>query len=122
MILITQNDFTERTGIDLSADVREDGITSDRQAQALIELWEKDVYEIAHRFNNCIDSDKLNEMQIEDIKQAVCGYGLMCWRKGYVKHDKELYAIATEGAIQTLRQHGIIVNGFKGTSGLRGGW
>ena len=44
MILITQNDFTERTGIDLSADVREDGITSDRQAQALIELWEKDIF------------------------------------------------------------------------------
>ena len=61
MILITQNDFTERTGIDLSADVREDGITSDRQAQALIERWERYVYKTAHRFNNCIDSDKLND-------------------------------------------------------------
>ena len=41
MILITQNDFTERTGVDLSADLREDGITTDRQATALIERWER---------------------------------------------------------------------------------
>ena len=117
MILITQNDFTERTGIDLSADVREDGITSDRQATALIELWENDVYEIAHKFNNCIDREDLNEKQIDDIKQAVCGYGLLSWRKGYVKNDPQLYALAKESVVSTLRQHGIILNGFKGTSG-----
>lgn len=123
MILITQNDFTERTGIDLSADVREDGITTDRQAQALIERWERYVYKTAHRFNNCIDSDKLNEAQIEDIKEAVCSYGLMCWRKGDLESEGgQLLDTATNGIIQTLRQHGIIVNGFKGTSGLRGGW
>ena len=122
MILITQNDFTERTGVDLSADLREDGITTDRQATALIERWERYVYLTAHRFNNCIDSDKLNKEQIEDIKNAVCGYGLACVLKG----DLETYggndlATATEGIIQTLRQHGIIVNGFKGHSGI-GRW
>ena len=121
MIEYTQNDFTERTGIDLSADVREDGITTDRQAQALIELWEKDVYLIASMFPNCINSDKLNEMQIEDIKQAITDYGLMCWRKGYVKHDRELWDIAIRNTNQTLRQHGIILNGFKGRSGM-GRW
>ena len=123
MILITQNDFTERTGVDLSADLREDGITSDRQATALIERWERYVYKTAHRFNNCIDSDNLNEAQINDIKDAVCNYGLACWRKGDLETDGgELLTNATNEIIQTLRQHGIIVNGFKGTSGLRGGW
>ena len=116
MILYTQNDFTERTGIDLSASVRADDITSDRQADAYIELWKKDVYEIASRFPNCINSDKLNEAQIEDIKQAITDYGLLCWRKGYVKDDPQLYDIAVRNANQTLRQHGIIVNGFKGRS------
>lgn len=120
MILITQNDFTERTGVDLSADVREDGITSDRQATALIELWETDVYEIAHKFNNCIDAENLNDKQIDDIKQAVCSYGLLSWRKGYVKHDPQLYDLAVNSVVSTLRQHGLIVNGFKGTSGIRG--
>lgn len=119
MILITQNDFTERTGVDLSADVREDGITSDRQATALIERWEKYVYTTASRFNNCINSDKLNEAQIEDIKTAVCDYGLACVLKGdlQARGGVELTE-ATEQIIQTLRQHGIIVNGFKGRSGL----
>ena len=44
MLEIKQNDFTERTGVDLSADLREDGITTDRQADALILRWEKYVY------------------------------------------------------------------------------
>ena len=123
MILITQNDFTERTGVDLSADTREDGITSDRQATALIERWERYVYKTASRFPNCIDSDKLNEAQIEDIKNAVCGYGLACWLKGDLEiAGGELLDIATNGIIQTLRQHGIIKNGFKGTSGFYGRW
>ena len=122
MIIITQNDFTERTGIDLSADSREDGITTDRQAQAYIELWEKDVYEIARKFNTCIDSDKLNEMQIEDIKQAVCGYGLLCWRKGYVKNDPQLYALAKDGVVGTLKQHGVLRQSTKGTCGFYRGW
>lgn len=117
MINYTQNDFTERTGIDLSADVREDGITSDRQAQALIDLWERDVYEIASLFPNCINSDKLNEEQIEDIKKAITDYGRLCWRKGYAKDDKELWDIAVRNTNTTLRQHGIIFNGFKGRSG-----
>lgn len=116
MILYTQNDFTERTGIDISADVRPDGITSDRQADAYIELWKKDIYEIASRFPNRINSDNLNEAQIEDIKQAITDYGLLCWRKGYAKNDPQLYDIAVRNANQTLRQHGIIGNGFKGTS------
>ena len=118
MIEYTQNDFTERTGIDLSADTREDGITSDRQATAYIELWKKDVYLIASMFPNCINNENLNEMQIEDIKQAITDYGLLCWRKGYAKEDKELWDTAIKNTNLTLRQHGIILNGFKGTSGL----
>ena len=82
MILITQNDFTERTGVDLSADLREDGITTDRQATALIERWERYVYKTASRFPNCINDANLNEAQIEDIKNAVCDYGLACILKG----------------------------------------
>ena len=121
MIIYTQNDFTERTGIDLSADVREDGITPDRQAEALIQQWKEDVYEIASLFPNCINSDNLNEAQIEDIKKAITDYGRLCWRKGYVKDDKELYDIAVRNTNTTLRQHGIIVNGFKGTSRI-GRW
>ena len=120
MISYTQNDFTERTGIDLSADVREDGITADRQATALIESWKNDVYEIASLFPNCINSDKLNESQIEDIKQAITDYGRLCWRKGYAKDDKDLWDIAVRNTRNTLRKHGIIVNGFKGRYGIRG--
>ena len=122
MIAITQNDFTERTGIDLSADSREDGITSDRQAQALINLWESDIYEIASMFPNKINNPNLNENQIETIKKAVCDYGLLCWRKGYVKNDKALYDTAVNNAVRTLRQYCIIVNGFKGTNGCIVRW
>ena len=117
MILITQNDFTERTGVDLSADLREDGITTDRQATALIERWERYVYKTASRFPNCINDANLNEAQIEDIKQAITDYGRLCWRKGYAKDDKELWDIAVRNTNTTLRQHGIIFNGFKGRSG-----
>lgn len=123
MILITQNDFTERTGVDLSADTREDGITSDRQATALIERWERYVYKTASRFPNCINNDNLNAEQIEDIKNAVCSYGLACVLKGDLETmggvDLET---ATRGIIDTLRQHGILKNGFKGTSGFYGRW
>ena len=115
MILITQNDFTERTGVDLSADTREDGITSDRQATALIERWERYVYKTASRFPNCIDSDKLNEAQIEDIKNAVCNYGLANVLKGDLETmggvDLET---ATREIIETLKQHGIVGISTKG--------
>jgi len=116
MILYTQNDFTERTGIDLSASVRADDITSDRQADAYIELWKNDVYEIANKFPNRINSDKLNATQIEAVKRAITDYGLLCWRKGYVKNDPQLYDLAVRNAYTTLKDNGIIGNGFKGTS------
>lgn len=123
MIEITQNDFTERTGVDLIADSREDGITSDRQATALIERWERYVYKVASRFPNCINDDSLNEAQIEDVKIAVCNYGLACVLKGDLESNGgELLTHATNEIIQTLRQHGIIVNGFKGRSGCVGRW
>ena len=114
MIPITQNDFTERTGVDLSADLREDGITTDRQADALILRWEKYVYKTTSKFPNCIN-DTLNEAQKDDIIDAVCNYGLACLLKGDLESmgGIELYR-ATEEIIQTLRQHGIIRNGFKG--------
>ena len=123
MILITQNDFTERTGVDLSADLREDGITTDRQATALIERWERYVYKTASRFPNCINDANLNEAQIEDIKNAVCDYGLACILKGDLEAmGGEDLTNATNEIIQTLRQHGLLLNGFKGTSGFRGRW
>lgn len=114
MIQITQNDFTERTGVDLSADVREDEITTDRQADALITRWEKYVYKTASKFRNYIN-EELNEAQKEDVIDAVCNYGLACLLKGDLEAmgGIELYR-ATEEIIQTLRQHGIIRNGFKG--------
>ena len=114
MIKITQNDFTERTGVDLSADVREDGITNDRQADALILRWTKYVYKTASKFRNYIN-EELNEAQKEDVIDAVCNYGLSCLLKGDLEAmgGVELYR-ATEEIIQTLRQHGLIRNGFKG--------
>ena len=121
MIIYTQNDFTERTGIDLSADVREDGIIPDRQAEALIQQWKEDVYEIASKRPNCINSDKLNEAQIEDIKKAITDYGLLSWQKGRVKSDRELWGLAVEQTIETLMKHGVVGVGFKGHS-LFGRW
>ena len=122
MIEITQNDFTERTGVDLSADVREDGITTDRQADALIKRWEKYVYKTASKFPNVINGT-LNDSQRDDIIDAVCNYGLACLLKGDLEAmgGTELYK-ATEEIIQTLRQHGLIQNGFKGRSGYVGRW
>lgn len=121
MILITQNDFTERTGVDLSADLREDGITTDRQATALIQRWERYVYKTASRFPNFINNENLNEAQIEDIKNAVCDYGLACILNGDLESKGgDLLTNATNEIIQTLRQHGLIVNGFKGTSNYVG--
>ena len=115
MIEITQNDFTERTGQDLVSDFRESGITNDRLATARILGWEKYVYKVASNYPNVINGN-LNEAQISDIKDAVCNYGLTCLLKGELHllgEGKDL-ALATNEIIQTLRQHGIIHNGFKG--------
>lgn len=121
MIEITQNDFTERTGEDLVAILREDGITNDRLADAKLLRWEKYVYKTASRFNNCINGN-LNEEQIEDIKTAVCNYGLQCCLHGDLEViGGEKLDNATRDIIAVLREHGIIVNGFKGRSGL-GRW
>ena len=115
MIEIKQNDFTERTGQDLAADFRESGITNDRLADARILGWEKYVYKVASKFPNIIN-EELNEAQIEDVKDAVCNYGLTCLLKGelHVLGEGKDLSLATEEIIQTLRQHGIIRNGFKG--------
>ena len=118
MIEITQNDFTERTGEDLVEILREDGITNDRLADTKLLRWEKYVYKVASRFNNCINA-KLNEAQIEDVKTAVCNYGLQCCLHGdleVIGGDK--LDNATRDIIAVLRQHGIIQNGFKGRSGF----
>lgn len=123
MILITQNDFTERTGVDLSADTREDGLTNDRQATALITRWEKYVYQVASKMGFPIVDDKLNEAQIEDVKDAVCNYGLSCVLNGDLQAlGGELFVNATRDIIAVLRQHGLIQNGFKGRSGCIGRW
>ncbi len=117
MIEITQNDFTERTGEDLVEILREDGITNDRLADAKLLRWEKYVYKVASRFNNCINGN-LNEAQIEDVKTAVCNYGLQCCLHGDLEViGGEKLDNATRDIIAVLRQHGIIVNGFKGRSG-----
>ena len=122
MIEITQNDFTERTGEDLVAILREDGITNDRLADAKLLRWEKYVYKTASRFNNCINGN-LNEAQIEDIKTAVCNYGLQCCLHGDLEVlGGEKLDNATRDIIAVLREHGIIVNGFKGRSGCIGRW
>ncbi len=118
MIEITQNDFTERTGEDLVAILREDGITNDRLADAKLLRWEKYIYKVASRFNNCINYE-LNEAQIEDVKTAVCNYGLQCCLHGDLEVlGGEKLDNATRDIIAVLRQHGIIVNGFKGRSGF----
>ena len=119
MILITQNDFTERTGIDLSAVVREGDITNDRQADALILRYEKYVYEVASKMGFPIEDDKLTNEQIECIKDAVCNYGLSCQVGGDARAlgDKERLDTYTKDIISILKQHGIIRNGFKGRSG-----
>ena len=124
MIKITQNDFTERTGIDLVADLREDGITNDRQADALITRYEKYVYETASRMGFPIVDDKLNDLQREAIIDATINYGLSCQVGGDAKAlgDKEKLAIYTEQIITTLRQAGLIRNGFKGRSVGYGRW
>lgn len=122
MIEITQNDFTERTGEDLVAILREDGITNDRLADAKLIRWEKYVYKTASRFNNCINGN-LNEEQIEDIKTAVCNYGLQCCLHGDLEViGGEKLDNATRDIIAVLREHGIIQNGFKGRSGYVGRW
>lgn len=118
MIEITQNDFTERTGEDLVEILREDGITNDRLADAKLLRWEKYVYKVASRFNNCINAE-LNEAQIEDVKTAVCNYGLQCCLHGdleVIGGDK--LDNATRDIIAVLKEHGIIQNGFKGRSGF----
>ena len=119
MILITQRDFTDRTGLDLSADTREDGLTNDRQADALIHRYESYVYEVASSMGFPIRDDKLNDDQIEDIKNAVCNYGLSCQNGGDARAlgDKEKLENYTRDIISILRQHGLIQNGFKGRSG-----
>lgn len=123
MILITQNDFTERTGVDLSADVREDGITNDRQADALISRWEKYVYLTASKMGFPINDDALNEAQIDDIKDATCNYGLSCVLNGDLQSLGGVKLTnATKDIISVLRQHGLIQNGFKGRSGYTGRW
>jgi len=115
MILITQNDFTERTGQDLASDFRECGITNDRLADARILGWEKYVYKTASRFRNCIN-DNLNQNQIECVKDAVVNYGLTCLMKGelHIMGESKDLTDATNEIISTLKQYGIIRNGFKG--------
>lgn len=123
MIEITQNDFTERTGVDLSADVREDGITPDRQASVLIARWEKYVYQVASKMGFSIKDEALNDKQINDIKDAVCNYGLNCLLNGDLQAlGGEKLTNATKDIIAVLRQHGLLQNGFKGRSGYYGRW
>ena len=120
MIAITQRDFTDRTGVDLSADIRDNGgLTNDRQADALILRWEKYVYEVASKMGFPIVDDKLNDLQIEDIKDAVCNYGLSCKVSGDPRAlgDKEKLDAYTKDIISILRQHGLIRNGYKGRCG-----
>lgn len=121
MIPITKNDFISRTGVDLTNDVREDGLTPDRQAEALLLRWEKYVYQVASEMGFPIQDASLNDKQKDAIIDAVCNYGLFCIMNGDYQVHQPKDKNPTPDIIQKLKQFGIIKNGFKGRS-CGGGW
>ena len=114
MILITQGDFLERTTIDLSQELRDGNISANEQAEQLLLKWERFVYKIASKMGCSIREDRLNENQINSIKDAVCNYGAFCMVNGDYEVLGSKIGNPVPNIIDDLKQYGVIHSNFKG--------
>lgn len=123
MIILTQIEFTERTGISLVDELREGDVTQDRLAETMLERWAKRVYKEINKLPHYryyeVD-EKLSEGQIEDIKQATADYGLYVLRNGDLSATNGVdekgikREVFPSFIIRDLKNHGLIFTNTKG--------
>lgn len=123
MIILTQIEFTERTGISLVDELREGDFTQDRLAETMLERWAKRVYKEINKLPHYryyeVD-EKLSEGQIEDIKQATADYGLYVLRNGDLSATNGVdekgikREVFPSFIIRDLKNHGLIFTNTKG--------
>ena len=114
MILITQGDFLERTTIDLAQELRDSNVATSEQADSMLIRWEKFVYKMASKMGCPIRDERLNENQIDSIKDAVCNYGAFCLVNGDYETLGNKVGNPVPNIIDTLKQYGVIHSNFKG--------
>lgn len=82
MIEITQGMFLDRTGIDLTEAMRGYGVDASKQADIILNRWEKRIYKEAVNYGQPIRDNELTELQKDTLIDVVCEYGNYSFHKG----------------------------------------
>lgn len=120
MITITQGEFLERTGIDLTASLRAYGIDNDKMADILLTRWTKRIYNEAKNCGFPIRDTQLTDFQLDALIDSICEYGNYCFHKGDfivnggVDEDGRQIKDMLPKIIQDLKDAGLIRTNLKG--------
>lgn len=83
MIIIDRQYFENKTGIDLTQELRDGDITSDRLADTYLERWSRAIYQFCLRLGYPIPEEtKLSALQKDTIEYSIAKYGLYVIKNG----------------------------------------
>lgn len=121
MIVLTNEEFLVRTTIDLEAKINSQNVDKVQAATIMFKRWSKQLYrELAKRSTAPIPADeKLNELQIDTLKDCMADYGVFIYNNGdpksngyYDADTNREYHVLITSIVNDLKNVGLIRRSF----------